>query len=106
MYGNRQTGQPFMSQQGSFAPVARSMYPQGTNTFGDFSMPGMVTNTPAYGGGFYQDASGNLQPLTSQAAPAGSSMDGMDPQSQQMVQVSSTCCLHACHLSRGNTAQK
>ena len=67
------------------------MYPQGVNTFGDFGMPGMVTSTPAYGGGFYQDASGNLQPLTSQAAPAASGMDGMDPQSQQMVQVGSSC---------------
>ena len=82
-YGNRQTGQPFMSQQGSFAPMARPMYPQPNGSFDDFSRATMMTSTPAYGGGFYQDAHGNLQPLTSQAPP----LDAMDPQSQQMVQV-------------------
>ncbi|MCJ1304067.1 hypothetical protein MMC08_006879 [Hypocenomyce scalaris] len=81
-YGNRQTGQPFMSQQGSFAPMARPMYPQPNGSFDDFSRATMMTSTPAYGGGFYQDAHGNLQPLTSQAPP----LDAMDPQSQQMVQ--------------------
>ena len=67
--------------------MPRSMYPQATSSYGDFGMPSMMTSTPAYGGGFYQDASGNLQPLNSQG-PAASGLDGMDAASQQMVQVS------------------
>lgn len=86
MYSNRQGGQPFVSQQGCFGPMARPMYPQPTGSFGDFSMSNTMTSMPAYGGGFYQDAAGNLQPLTPQTAPAVTAMEGMDPHSQQMVQ--------------------
>lgn len=86
MYGKAQSGQPFMAQ-GSYAPMTRPMYPQSQSAFGEFGMPGMMSGPPAYNGGFYQDASGQLQPLTSQAAPAASPMDTMHPQSQQMVQV-------------------
>lgn len=84
-FGSRQSGQPFMTQQSNFSTMPRSMYPQTTSSYGDFGMPGMMTSTPAYGGGFYQDASGNLQPLNSQG-PAASGLDGMDAASQQMVQ--------------------
>ena len=87
MYGNAQGGQPFMPQQGSFGPMTRPMYPHNQSTFGEFSMPGMISSTPAYNGGFYQDASGQLQPLSSHAALPASGMDSMHPQSQQMVQV-------------------
>lgn len=97
MYSNRQGGQAFVSQQG-FGPMARPMYPQPTGSFGDFSMPNTMTSMPAYGGGFYQDASGNLQPLTPQTAPAVTAMEGMDPQSQQMVQVHACLCMQAALL--------
>ena len=68
MYGSGQSGQPFMAHQGSYAPISRPMYPQSQTTYGDFNMPSMMGATPAYNGGFYQDASGQLQPLTSPAA--------------------------------------
>ena len=93
MYGSGQSGQPFMAHQGSYAPITRPMYPQSQTTYGEFSMPGMMSATPAYNGGFYQDASGQLQPLSSPAAPAASAMDGMHPQSQHMVQVCYACLL-------------
>ena len=97
MYSNRQGGQAFVSQQG-FGPMARPMYPQPTGSFGDFNMPNTMTSMPAYGGGFYQDASGNLQPLTPQSAPAVTAMEGMDPNSQQMVQVHVCLCMQAACL--------
>ncbi len=74
------------------------MYPQPTGSFGGFSMSNMMTTIPAYAGGFYQDASGNLQPLTPQTAPAVTAMEGMDPQSQQMVQVHACLCMQAALL--------
>ncbi len=101
MYGNRQGGQAFVSQQG-FGPMARPMYPQPTGSFGDFSMSNTMTSMPAYGGGFYQDASGNLQPLTPQTAPAVTAMEGMDPHSQQMVQVHACLCMQAALLYMEN----
>ena len=81
MYGN---SQPFMSHQGSYA--SRPAYSHSQTSFDEFSLPGMMGGTPAYNGGFYQDASGQLQPLSSQA-PAAPAMDGMHPQSHHMVQV-------------------
>ena len=98
MYSNRQAGQAFVSQQGCFGPMARPMYPQPTGSFGGFSMSNMMTTIPAYAGGFYQDASGNLQPLTPQTAPAVTAMEGMDPKSQQMVQVHACLCMQAALL--------
>lgn len=87
MYGNAQSGASFTSHQGSFGGMSHPMYSQNQSAFGEFGMPSMMSSTPAYNGGFYQDASGQLQPLSSQAPPAASSMDSMHPQSQHMVQV-------------------
>lgn len=95
IYGSGQSGQPFMAHQVSYAPITRPMYPQSQTTYGEFSMPGMMSPAPAYNGGFYQDASGQLQPLSSPAAPAASAMDSMHPQSQQMVQVCHACLLQS-----------
>ncbi|KAL3140530.1 hypothetical protein ABBQ32_005110 [Trebouxia sp. C0010 RCD-2024] len=81
MYGN---SQPFMSHQGSYAP--RPTYSHSQASFEDFSVPGMMGGTPAYNGGFYQDAAGQLQPLSSQAPAAAPAMDGMHSQSHHMVQ--------------------
>lgn len=88
MYGSTQ---PFLSHQGSYAPMTRSMYPHSQSSFEDFYMPGMMGSTPAYNGGFYQDALGQLQPLSSQTAPAAPAVDSMHPESQHMVQVSHAC---------------
>lgn len=100
IYGSGQSGQPFLAHPGSYAPVNRPMYPQSQTTYGDFSMPGMMSATPAYNGGFYQDASGQLQPLSSPIATAASTMAGMHPQSQHMVQVCvmPDCCRAAFKL--------
>ena len=88
-----------MSHQSSYAPSTRPGYPQSQAPYGDYSMPGMMSN--AYNGGFYHDASGQLQPLNSQAAPSSGGMEGLDPQSQQMVQVRSffqlASVLRACY---------
>lgn len=93
MFGSGQSGQPFLAHQGSYAPMTCATYPHSQNTYGEFSMPGMMSSSPAYNGGFYQDASGRLQPLNSPAAPAASTMVIMHPQSQHMVQVCHACCL-------------
>lgn len=74
-----------MSHQGSYAP--RPTYSHNQASFEEFSVPGMMGGSPAYNGGFYQDASGQLQPLSSQAPAAAPAMDGMHPQSHHMVQV-------------------
>ncbi|KAL0027095.1 hypothetical protein WJX79_005283 [Trebouxia sp. C0005] len=105
MYSNRQGGQAFVSQQG-FGPMARPMYPQATGSFGEFSMSNTMTSIPAYGGGFYQDASGNLQPLTPQAAPAVTAMEGMDPHSQQMVQSYADALLYQTDGEMGAVKQE
>ena len=94
MYGNRQSGQPFMPQQGNFSSMARPAYPSSNRgSFPDLSMPGMM-NSSGYGG-FYQDASGNMQPLTSQPVPVSSVAQPPDQAQQQMLQVSLTACFHA-----------
>lgn len=93
MFGSGQSGQPFLAHQGSYTPMTCATYPHSQTTYGEFSMPGIMSSSPAYNGGFYQDASGRLQPLNSPAAPAASAMVNMHPQSQHMVQVCHACCL-------------
>lgn len=93
MFGSGQSGQPFLAHPGSYVPMTCPTYPHSQTTYGQFSMPGMMSSSPAYNEGFYQDASGRLQPLHSPAAPAASTMMNVHPQSQHMVQVCHACCL-------------
>lgn len=99
MFGSGQSGQPFLAHQGSYVPMTCATYPHSQTTYGEFSMPGMMSSSPAYHGGFYQDSSGRLQPLHSPAAPAAAAMVNMHPQSQHMVQVCHACCLQAAALA-------
>lgn len=66
--------------------MARPMYPDSNRgQFSDFSMPGLMSSNTGYGG-FYQDASGNMQPLSSQPAPTTSGIADAD-QAQQQTQM-------------------
>ena len=86
MYTNRQSGQPFQPQQGNFNSMTRPMFPNNSRGgFSDFSMPGLAGSSSSYGG-FYQDASGNMQPLSSQPLPSTSGIDDMN-QAQQQTQM-------------------
>lgn len=99
MYGSRQSGQPFVPQQSTFSSIARPMYASNHRAaLTDFSNTSIMGSNTGYGG-FYQDASGNMQPLSSQPPPASSSMDRAEQAEQQqqtqMLQVTPIgCCLH------------
>lgn len=83
MYGSRQSGQPFVPQQSSFSSIARPMYSSGTRGgLADFGNSGMLGGSSGFGG-FYQDESGNMRPLSSHAAPTSSAMDQQEQAEQQ-----------------------
>lgn len=59
------------------------MYSSGTRGgLADFGNSGMLGGSSGFGG-FYQDESGNMRPLSSHAAPTSSAMDQQEQAEQQ-----------------------